>query len=223
LKPLKPDIIAIQDPYLLKGKPLNAPGFTMIFDQSSTSPRVVTYINNNLLKSSSFITNPPRSSNILSITIYIKDQPFQIVNIYNTPWNSSALTPEEAFIFSTFPTLVIGDFNLHSPQADPLRHFRHADIRHSEPFFDLALDRGYSLLNTPGSHTYFPHSSSRRSSTLDLAFANPALSKFHSRWNNNTPPTGSDHTAPGTRIYLMFSIPPYTTPDWNNINWNITA
>jgi hypothetical protein len=174
---------------------------------------VVTYINNNLLKSSSFIINPPRSSNILSITIYIQDQLFQIGNIYNTPWNSSALTPEETFIFSTFQTLVIGDFNLHSPQDDPLRHFHHADICRSEPFFDHALDRGFSLLNTPGSHTYFPHSSSRRSSTLDLAFANCTLSKFYSRWNNNTPPTGSDHSSPCTRIYLMFSIPPYTTPD----------
>src|ERR1700709_2713509 len=127
------------------------------------------------------------------------------------------------FLLSTHPTIVLGDFNLHSPAADPLRHFSHSEIRLSTPAFDLASDRGYSLLNTPGIHTYFPHSHRFRSSTLDLAFTNLAFTKFHTSWNNNSPPTGSDHTSPCTKIYLSYNIPPYIIPDWNQINWNIAS
>ena len=212
LKPLKPDVIAVQDPYLFNNRPLNAPGFTLIFDHSSSVPKVATYINNNTLKSASYITNPTRSPNTLSITLYIMDQPIQIVNIYNTPWNSSALLAEEMFLHSTFPTIAIGDFNLHSPHSDPLRHFSHDELRRSTPIFNLAYDRDYTLLNTPGLHTFFPHSQNRRPSTLDLAFTNSAFNRFRTSWHNNTPPTGSDHTAHLTTIYFSFYIPPYTIP-----------
>src|ERR1700709_1903501 len=194
LRTLNPDIIAIQDPFLFNGKPLNAPGFTLIFNHSSPKPKVATYISNNTLKHTSYITNPLRSSNILSITIYIKDQPFQIVNIYNTPWNNSALIPQEIFLLSTFPTMALGDFTLPSPLSAPLRHFSHRDIRRSTPFTDLASDRGFTLLNTPGIHTYFPHAFNRRPSTLDLAFINTPLTMFRTSWDNNSPPTGSDHS-----------------------------
>src|SRR6266852_2302367 len=148
LKTLKADIVAVQDPFLFNNKPLNAPGFTLIFDHSSRIPKVATYINNNLLKSSSYITKPSHSPNILSVTIYIQNQPFQIVNIYNTPWNRSALLPEEMFLLSSLPTIALGDFNLHSPLADPLRHFSHPEIHLSTPIFELTSDRGYVLLNT---------------------------------------------------------------------------
>ena len=97
LKTLKPDIIAIQDPFLFNGKPLNAPGFTLIFNHSVNKPRVATYINNNTLKYTSYITNSLPSSNTLSVTIYINDQPFQIVNIYNTPWNARPSYPKKSF------------------------------------------------------------------------------------------------------------------------------
>ena len=73
LKTLKPDIVAVQDPFLFKDKPLNTPGFTLIYDHSSRIPKVATYISNHLLKSASYITNPSRSPNILSITIYINN------------------------------------------------------------------------------------------------------------------------------------------------------
>src|SRR6266852_5911307 len=85
LKPLKPDVIAVQDPFLFNDRPLNTPGFTLIFDHSSRTPKVATYINNNLLKSTSYISNPSRSPNSLLVTLYVQDQPFQILNIYNTP------------------------------------------------------------------------------------------------------------------------------------------
>jgi hypothetical protein len=90
---------------------------------------VATYISNKLLKSSSYITNPTSSPNTLSITLFIKDSLIQIHNIYNTPWNSSALLAQEMFILSTLPTLVLGVFNLHSPLANPLRHFSYKELR----------------------------------------------------------------------------------------------
>src|SRR6266852_8638411 len=133
LKPLKPDIIAVQDPFLFNGKPLNAPGFTLIFDHTARASKVATYINNNLLKTASYTINHTRSPNTLSITLYIQNQPLQIHNIYNTPWNPSALITQEIFVLSTFPTIVLGDFNLHSPLADRLRQFTHDELRTSNP------------------------------------------------------------------------------------------
>jgi hypothetical protein len=126
-------------------------------------------------------------------------------------------------VHSTFPTLLLRDFNLHMPLADPLRYFQHAEIRLSEPFVDLATELGYHLLNSPGIHMHFPHSSQHRPSTIDLAFINQPLTKFRTSWDNSSPPTGSDHTSPHTRIFLSFTIPSYTTPDWNNIDWNTTS
>src|SRR6266481_4118424 len=73
LKTFKPDVIAIQDPFLLNGKPLNAPGFTLIFDHSSRVPKVAIYISNNLLKNASYITSPTCSPNTLSVTLYMRD------------------------------------------------------------------------------------------------------------------------------------------------------
>jgi hypothetical protein len=174
---------------------------------------VATYISNKLLKSSSYITNPTSSPNTLSITLYIKDSPIQIHNIYNTPWKSSALLAQEMFIFSTLPTLVLGDYNLHSPSADPLRLFSHEELCLSNPILDVAYDRGFSLLNTPGIHTFFPHDHTKCPSTLDLAFTNIPFSKCHSCWNNDTPPTGSDHSSPCNCIFLNFTIPPFTLPN----------
>jgi hypothetical protein len=102
------------------------------------------------------------------------------------------------FILSTLPTLVLGDFNLHSPSVDPLRHFSHEELCLSNPMFDLAFDRGYSLTNTLGLHTLFPHDHMKSPSTLDLSFTNIPFSKYHTSWNNDTPPTGSDHNTPCT-------------------------
>jgi hypothetical protein len=85
--------------------------------------------------------------------------------------------------------------------------------------FDMAFDRGYSLTNTSRLYTFFPYDHTKRSSTLDLAFPNIPFSKFHTSWNNDTSPTGSNHMAPYTHIYLNFTIPPFTLLDWNNITW----
>jgi hypothetical protein len=126
-------------------------------------------------------------------------------------------------VHSTLPTLLLGDFKLQMPLADPLRFFRHGKIHLSEPFMDLATERGSLLLNSPGIHTHFPHSTQYRPSTIDLAFINQPLTKFRTSWDNSSPPTSSDHTSPHTRIFLSFTIPPYTTPDWNNIDWTTTS
>src|SRR3979409_211274 len=61
IKTRNPDIIAIQDPFLWNGKPLSAPGFTLIYENSFSKPKVATYINNKLLNHAEYISAPPSS------------------------------------------------------------------------------------------------------------------------------------------------------------------
>jgi hypothetical protein len=84
LKLLNPDVVTIQDPYLFNNKPLNASGFSLIFDHSSASLKVATYISNKLLRLSSYITTPP-------------------VHQTPSPSPSTSKTPLFRFIMSTTP------------------------------------------------------------------------------------------------------------------------
>jgi hypothetical protein len=139
------------------------------------------------------------------------------------PWNNAILHPEEMLVYSTFPTLVLGDFNLHTPLADPLHFYSHAEIHVSEPFMDLALDLGYHLLNSPGIYTHFPYYTHHKPLTIDLTFAHQPLATFRISWDNSTLSTDSNHTSSRTKIYLTFTISPYTTTDLHNIDWNTTS
>src|SRR3978361_2070006 len=146
IKSKNPDIIAVQDPFLWNGKPLSAPGFTLIYENSFAKPKVTTYICNNLLKHAEYISAPPSSPYIQTITIHLPNNPIVIRNLYNTPWNANKIETHNIFVNSHIPTIVLGDFNLHSPSSDPLRVFNRREIWTSTPYFDHAADTGYDLL-----------------------------------------------------------------------------
>jgi len=102
--------------------------------------------------------------------------------------------PRECFFcFLSYPHLVLGDFNLHYPLADPCRSLSETEFTLCARYLDVAFDVRYNLLNTPGGYTHFLFDTISRPSVLDLAFANTALSPHLSLWDTPLPSTGLDN------------------------------
>ena len=109
------------------------------------------------------VASAPRPPNLDSI----------ISTLVRRGGHSRSVCPDTAFQQVEFPYLVAGDFNIQNPASDPLRVFSYSEELDSAPFYDLASERGFRLLNTPGIYTRFPLSGSHRPSAIDLAFTNP--------------------------------------------------
>jgi len=52
-----------------------------------------------------------------------------------------------------YPYLVTGDFNIHYSETHPSRLLSSMEESESAPYFDRAIDLGFTLLNTPGIYT----------------------------------------------------------------------
>jgi len=62
-----------------------------------------------------------------------------------------SIPPEHLFCFLSYPDLILGDFNIHHPLADPCRSLSEREFTLSARYLDFAFDIPYHLLNTPGS------------------------------------------------------------------------
>ena len=142
---------------------------------------------------------------------------FHIINCYSV-WGKTiterTVAPALALPLSSFPTLVVEDFNIHHPSADPLRKYNSSELKASFPYFSRASEFGYTLLNIPGVHTRFPIEGSSRSSVLDLAFASSDLVPFFQEWATDLPSTGSDHVPISIRLAHPITSPPPLAPNW---------
>src|SRR5205807_10394857 len=146
----------------------------------------------------------------------------QLFKIYNRSWDpTEALRPGTNLNPSPTPTLLLGDFNIHYPSANPTRFFMPRELHSSGPYFERATITGFSLINSPGVATFHPSLQGYRPSVLDLAFANQAFLSLHPQWDNNLPPTGSDHTAPSTTIRRIDDNPSLPSPNWDAIDWDM--
>ena len=181
---LHADIVLLQDPPSSKGFLPRFVGFKS-FAPPSARPGVAIYLSLRFcaryIVSSGFYDD---TADAMFIDIHTPDgcfgtpsPKFRINNIY--PWvregHARSVTPETAFQQVDFPYLVAGDFNIHNPATDPLRIFSYSEELESAPFYSMASDRGFRLLNTRGVYTRFPLSGSHRPGAIDLAFANPHM------------------------------------------------
>src|SRR5205807_7077484 len=119
-----------------------------------------------------------------------------------------------------FPTITMGDFNLHQPLPDPLRELSSQDIPVSAPYFDRAADLGFSHLNVPGIFTRFPFDSSTRPGVLHISFTNPAAAPFFHSWDTALASTGSDHVPITILLSAPLLRPPPPTPNWDKTDWH---
>ena len=129
------------------------------------------------------------------------------------------VSPLVAFPETSFPTLVVGDFNIHHPLPDPLRSHSAEELATSSPYFSRSLELGFGLLNQPGVYTHFPLGRSGRPSVLDLSFASPSLLPFCQTWDTPLPSTGSDHVPGQIILSHQFTSPPTPSPNWSLTDW----
>ena len=229
LLPSPPMIIALQDPPVRSGK---LPSFSSwkCFHPPHKRPRVAFYVHPHLIASTSILPGSSPLADLFSLDIFapigffdFSFTRFRITNVYSTHQRSPpyrTLAPQDLFPCLSFPLLVLGDLNIHHPSSDPLRTLDPRELSVSHPYFSLASDRDFSLLNQPGVFTYFPFTHSSRPLVLDLAFANSHLSPAFNRWVTPLPSTGSDHVP----ILISFCSPKFHPPDpspnWVKTDWD---
>ena len=229
LLPSPPMIIALQDPPVRSGK-------LPLFSSWKCShppfkrPRMAFYVHPHLIDSTSILPVPSARLDLLSLDIFAPSglfefsfPKFRITNAYSTHQRSPpyrTIPPQELFPCISFPLLVLGDLNIHHPSSDPLRSYDPREMSVSHPYFSLASERGFSLMNQPGVYTYFPFTHSSRPSVLDLAFANSLLSPAFDKWDTPLPSTGSDHVP----IVVSLCSPrfrlPNPSPNWAKTDWD---
>ena len=106
---------------------------------------------------------------------------FRLNNAYSIPsGHTRSLSPVDLFPQHSFPTLVLGDLNIHHSASDPTRLRSNYDQFISSRYFDRASAQLFSLVNTPGVYTRFPFTFNHRPAVLDLSFANTALLTYFS-------------------------------------------
>src|SRR5437899_5312432 len=227
-----PQIVAIQDPPAWNSR---LPSFRMFKAfhppaHKGARPRVATYVHQDLLQSASVLPCLFDRLDQMAIDIHSqqglfgsKHKIFRLYNSYSvngTSCSSRTLPPQDIFPAHSFPTVTMGDFNLHHPLPDPLRELSSQDISVSAPDFERAADLGYSLLNVPGIFTRFPFDSSSRPGVLDISFANPSAAPFFHSWETSLPSTGSDHVPITILLSAPLLRPPPPTPNWDKTDWN---
>ena len=222
-------VVALQDPPVRNGR---LPSFSSwkCFHPPHKRPRVAFYVHPHLIASTSILPVPSPSADLFSLDIFapsgLFDFPFtrfRIVNAYSTHRRSPpyrTLTPSDLFPILSFPLLVLGDFNIHHPSSDPLRAHDPGEMNVSHPYFSLASERGFSLLNQPGVYTHFPFTHTSRPSVLDLAYSNSLLAPAVSRWDTPLQSTGSDHVPIVISLCSPKFRPPDPTPNWAKTDWD---
>src|SRR5437588_4068583 len=223
------DIVGLQDPPIWRGRLPSFPGFQSFAPAVSGRPaKVACYVSSALLRAVSILPVFQDRSDVMTLVVHGLDlfgsglSEFRIVNLYSRLGSSSSVrtvSPEVAFPPSPLPTLVVGDFNIHNPMADPARDYSPTEMSTSFPYFSRATDLGFSLLNTPGIYTRFPLGGEARPSVIDLAFASATLAPFFITWDNPLPSTGSDLIPISRTFAHPVQAPPALELDWARSDW----
>src|SRR5207302_3884376 len=128
-----PEIVCLQDPPILRGRLQSFPGFQSFAPAVNGRPaKVACYVSSGLLRAASILPLFQDRSDIMTLVVHGLDlfgsglPEFRIINLYSPLGSSSTvrtISPEVAFPPSPLPTLVVGDFNIHNPMADPRRNY----------------------------------------------------------------------------------------------------
>jgi len=147
---------------------------------------------------------------------------FRVINAYST--NSvdhlvHSVPPDVLFPDLGIPLLVVGDLNIYNPTSDPLRSFSSTEISSATPYFEMAVEAGFALLNSPEEYTRFPLVGSARPSVIDLAFANPRFLPAVRRCEASLRSTGSDHIPITITLAPPSPIQKPLHPRWADTDW----
>ena len=210
---LKVDVIAIQEPWIAPSDSNNyeAPrsiahqSFYQIFPKADPNlrPRALFYISRSLTAEVSQLEEIA-DPDAIAITIQEGRLKFNIYNVYNQKNAENTKTFQRLLANTQLPTstLLLMDANEHHPWWDP----GCKTSQDGQLLADWIEDQNLSILNTPGTTTFFRPNMSRET-TLDLSIATPDLEDKVKDWQITTEP-GSDHHR------ILFSI--QTTKDLVN-------
>ena len=220
-----PDIVCLQDPPFWRSRLPSFQTYTSFAPPggSGNKPKVALYVSTYLLAQATVLSAVFDRPDVAALDVFGVDlfgksfSHFRILNLYNL-WtkrtSQMTVSPLVAFPETSFPTLVVGDFNIHHPLPDPLRSHSAEELATSFPYFSRSSELGFGLLNLPGVYTRFPLGGSGRPSVLDLAFASPLLLPFCQTWDTPLPSTGSDHVPVQIILSHSFTSPPPPSPNW---------
>ena len=180
------DVLIIQEPRWGRigtdgrGQPIIGPighrAWTPILPMTTitegTTPRVMIYFRNRADYTVTLRSDIAKDLDLQVIDITQGTHTFTIVNIYNDPRKKregSAYKLRNLNLPRERPTIITGDWNIH--------HNLWSDRNHPNneltcDIVDWLTDKGYTLLNTRGEHTFAPHGARGSGSTIDLTFAN---------------------------------------------------
>jgi len=185
-----PHIVALQDIPLWRNCPPVFRNYKCCFPPATDSykPRVATYVHERLLSIISILPLFFERGDLMAVNFHSPEglfdtshNLFRLYNAYSIPnGHIRSVSPVDLFPQHDFPTLALGDFNIHHSASDPSRLLSDHDQFISSPYFDRASAYLFSLLNTPGIYTRFPFTSNHRPAVLDLSFANSALLPYFS-------------------------------------------
>ena len=223
------DIVLLQDHPSSRGFLPRFSGFKS-FAPSSPRPRVAIYVSLNFCSKYTILPGfHDDTLDAMFLDVYTPNgcfgtpaPKFRINNVYAREGVGHARTvsPQTALQQVDFPLLVAGDFNIHNPASNLLQVFSYKEELESAPFFDLASERGFRLLNTPGVYTRFPLAGSNRPGVIDLAFANPLMSPAFEAWDSSLlPSTGSDHVPILITLTSPDDKPRPRAPCWDLTDW----
>jgi len=222
-----PHIVALQDIPLWRNCPPAFRNYKCFFPPATDNykPRVATYVNKRLLSVISILPLFFERGDLMAVNFHSSEGLFDashnlfcLYNAYSIPdGHTRSVSAVDLFPQHDFPSLVLGDLNIHHLISDPTRFLSGYYQFISSPYFDRASALLFSLLNTPGVYTRFPVTSNHRPAVLDLSFANSALLPYFSSWNPSLPPTSSDHTA----LSIILSTPLLKLPP-RGLNWKLT-
>ena len=227
----RPAFVLIQEPPLVRGTVPSFSGFTCFHPPLPLGrPRVATYVDSSLARGLAVASAPTRSPLVMEVALSSpsgictpSQKTLRVINVYNPPRAAASkaplFTPSDIFPLSEAATLVAGDFNLHHYASDPVRAVSRKQYLVSDPFFSMAEQWGFSLLNTPAVYTRFRLSGIGRPSVLDLAFASAPLVPFLTGWDPSYKSTGSDHVPVLVSFATAALLPPCPAPDWPRTEW----
>jgi len=182
--------VALQDIPVWRNYPPVFRNYKCFFPPATDSykPRVATYVHERLLNVISIHPLFFERGDLMAVNFHSPEGPFdsshnlfRLYNAYSIPnGHTRSISPVDLLPQHDFPTLVLGDLNIHHVPSDPTRWLSGYDQFISSPYFDRASSLLFSLLNTPGVYTRFPFTSNPRPAVLHLSFANSALLPYFS-------------------------------------------
>ena len=194
---LKVDLILVQEPWLTPRDPILGytntrsiahPSFTQVLPRIAIGdlrPRTLAYIARGFRIETTLI--PIEDPDLLVLNI----GGLELLNIYNQ--DPQLARGPRTLEWSVYPralsprAIVLGDFNTHHPQWDPLA----SESQGARELVQWVESKDLALLNTPGIGTFY-RPNLVRPSVLDLTFATRAIESIIRDWQV-LPDLGSDH------------------------------